>query len=534
MKKDNFLDSQTLMAVLLVGATFVGWQLYMQSKYPDSFKKPNISSTAVPQTTPETPVAPSAPPAQLTQSAVVAKPEKLLHYVSGNLEFDISSRGMGLKNIKALRFQNRLGEIVILGLTTEAALPLETKALARAEPMYFELEQTAPHIFVGHAQLGSVKITKTFEIRPEKYVIDTKIVALGKDPQFTGLSTLLSDELGDQSVIPILNPDHEYQEFFIDSTDSKDRVAFGTDEVQQTWKKVKLASVGSLYFTQAILDQSEIMPEAKGHLNVVSKTSQITLDYPVLNTGEKFQLSYVAFIGPKTIELLRAVNPEMTQVVDFGFFNWLGANTLQLLKAFHGWVGNWGWAIILLTILVRIVVLPANIYSYKSMKAMQTIQPEIQALRERFKDDQPKQQQEMMALMKAHKVNPIGGCLPMLLQMPIFFALYKVLGSSIELYQAPFALWIHDLSLKDPYYILPVLMGITMFVQTKMTPTNMDPAQAKIMLMMPIIFTFFMVSLPSGLTLYMLVGAIFSVAQQTYFMRQSKTVPGAVVTGQQG
>ena len=194
-----------------------------------------------------------------------------------------------------------------------------------------------------------------------------------------------------------------------------------------------------------------------------------------------------------------------------------------MLRAFYGMVGNWGVAIICLTLVVRILVLPANIYSYKSMRAMQVIQPQIKALREKFKDDQVKQQQEMMALMKAHKVNPVGSCLPVLLQFPIFIALYQVLGNSIELYQAPFGLWIHDLSLKDPFYILPVLMGLTMFVQQKITPNTMDPAQAKVMLMMPLLFTFFMVSLPSGLTLYMLVGAIFSVAQQMYFMKQTPT-----------
>ena len=135
-------------------------------------------------------------------------------------------------------------------------------------------------------------------------------------------------------------------------------------------------------------------------------------------------------------------------------------------------------AIICMTLVVRLLVLPVNIYSYKSMRAMQAIQPQIKALREKYKDDQATQQKEMMTLMKANKVNPVGGCLPVLLQFPIFIALYQVLGNSIELYQAPFGLWIHDLSLKDPFYILPVLMGLTMFVQQKLTPNTMDPAQS--------------------------------------------------------
>ena len=258
--------------------------------------------------------------------------------------------------------------------------------------------------------------------------------------------------------------------------------------------------------------------------------AEILLQYPILNRGQNFELAYSAFVGPKSLKLLHEIDNGLEKVVDFGFFNWIGRHLLELLKAFYGIVGNWGIAIILLTLLVRLLVLPVNLYSYKSMRAMQALQPQIQALKEKYKDDQQKQQQEMMVLMRTHKVNPVGGCLPILLQIPVFFALYQVLGNSIELYQAPFGLWIHDLSLRDPLYILPVLMGVTMFFQQKLTPTaTMDPAQAKVLLMMPIIFTFFMFSLPSGLTLYMLVGAVFSVAQQTYFMRSRTPISGRKV-----
>ena len=200
-------------------------------------------------------------------------------------------------------------------------------------------------------------------------------------------------------------------------------------------------------------------------------------------------------------------------------FGWIGRHILTLLKWFYSLVGNWGLAIILLTILVRALVLPFNLMSYKSMKAMQKIQPEMQRIREKYKEDAQKMNLEVMQLMKTHRVNPLGGCLPMFLQLPIFFALYQVLGQSIELYQAPFVFWIHDLSLKDPFYVLPVLMGITLFLQQKLTPSTLDPAQAKILMFMPLMFTFFMVSLPSGLTLYIFVSGVFGILQQFYFMR---------------
>ncbi len=317
-------------------------------------------------------------------------------------------------------------------------------------------------------------------------------------------------------------PQYQNQEFFVESSDNKDRVVFGKEDDKKNWIGVKIASLGSQYFTQAILDRSNIIPEARGHVNHATKSAELSLQYPVLNGAQDFEINFLAYVGPKSHALLHSIDSSLALVVDFGFFNWIGRQILWLLNAFYGLVGNWGLAVIGLTLLVRVLVLPLNIYSYKSMKVMQALQPEIKAMREKYKDDQQKQQQEMMALMKSNKANPLAGCMPVLLQFPIFIALYQVLGNSIELYQAPFGLWIHDLSLKDPFYILPVLMGLTMFVQQKVTPNTMDPAQAKVLLFMPLIFTFFMVSLPSGLTLYMLVGAVFSVAQQMYFLKQTK------------
>ena len=200
---------------------------------------------------------------------------------------------------------------------------------------------------------------------------------------------------------------------------------------------------------------------------------------------------------------------------------------MKVLYWFYSLIQNWGVAIILLTVLVRLIVLPFNITSYKSMKKMQVIQPKIKALRERYKDDPQNLNKEMMAVMRDNKVNPLGGCLPMLLQMPVFFALYQCLGQSIELYQAPFFGWIHDLSLKDPFYVLPILMGISMYVQQKITPTTMDPAQAKIMQFLPVVFSLMMVSLPSGLTLYIFVSTLFGIIQQQIFMKDKKSASNA-------
>jgi len=528
----NFFDARTIMAIVLVAVTFMGWQWYMQKKYPEAFNKS--------KTTQEKPVQqdknvadkenPGAtnPPAPVPEVPIeIRREEKLVPFESENLAFQISSKGMGLRKILVRKYKDRAGETIELGHPAEHSLALETRLIGSSEPLDFEVEKVNDHLFVGRARVGEMEITKTMEVVPDTYVLKYKVATRGSAERFVGLATVLGDKVQEKSGGSFLLPQFEWQEFYVDTADTHDRVHFEKEDVQKTWSKVKVASVGSQYFTQAVVDNSPIMPEAKAQLNNASKVAEMMLLYPILNKSDGMQLEYMAFMGPKSFYLLKKVDENLANVVDFGFFNWIGRQILAMLKWFYALVGNWGAAIVLLTIVVRILVLPFNVYSYKSMKKMQVIQPQIAALKEKYKDDQQKQQQEMMTLMRENKVNPLGGCLPVLLQFPIFIALYQVLGNSIELYQAPFMWWIHDLSLKDPFYILPVLMGVTMFIQQKITPTTMDPAQAKVLLFMPLIFTFFMVALPSGLTLYMWVGALFSVLQQLYFMRDQKPLQSA-------
>ena len=226
--------------------------------------------------------------------------------------------------------------------------------------------------------------------------------------------------------------------------------------------------------------------------------------------------SYTLYAGPKETETLQTVGHQFDSIVDFGFFSPIAIPIFWLLKKIHSVIGNYGWSIIVLTLLIRIPFIPLVMKSQKSIKKMQAIQPKMNEIRQKFKKDPQRMQKEMMDLYKKHKVNPMGGCLPMLIQIPVFFALYKVLLVAIALRGAPFALWITDLSQRDPLYVLPILMGITMFVQQKMTPMGGDPAQRKMMMFMPIIFTFMFLKLASGLTLYWTVSNLLSVAQQFY------------------
>ena len=233
---------------------------------------------------------------------------------------------------------------------------------------------------------------------------------------------------------------------------------------------------------------------------------------------------YNLFIGPKDYAMLKKHGLSLEEAIEFDSvipgLKWLSIGLLLFIKFLYQFVGNYGVAIVVLTILIKILFWPLGNISYKSMKEMQKIQPKITALREKYKNDQAKLGQETMALYKAHKVNPFGGCLPILIQIPVFIGLYNTLLYAIELRHSPFFWWIQDLSAKDPYYITPIVMGATQFIQQKMTPTMGDPMQAKIMLAMPIIFTFIFLNFPSGLVIYWLVNNIISIGQQIYINKK--------------
>ena len=242
--------------------------------------------------------------------------------------------------------------------------------------------------------------------------------------------------------------------------------------------------------------------------------------FVTLEPGQNITFDYVSFVGPKDYDLLLASGHQFEQAKDYGFFSILAKPLMHFLKFIYGFIGNYGFAIILLTVCIKLIFWPLTQKSYKSMKGMQKLQPQMQKMREKYKNDKQRLNQEMMSFYKDNKVNPLGGCLPMLIQIPVFFALYQVLLGAIELRHAPFIFWITDLSVKDPYYITPVIMGATMFIQQKMTPSNMDPTQAKIMLMMPVVFTFMFLNFPAGLVVYWMVNNLLTILQQYLIKRQ--------------
>lgn len=288
-------------------------------------------------------------------------------------------------------------------------------------------------------------------------------------------------------------------------------------------KGVQWAGFADKYFLSAILAENgsiasvELKKNAAGFMESTVSAPQFTA-----SPGQTAVVAYRLFVGPKDIDILKSQGNELVQSLDLGWFTVLAKPLLYTLKFFYGYVGNYGIAIIIVTIILKVLFFPLTHKSYKSMKDMQKIQPKMAGLKEKYKDDRDAMNKAVMELYREHKVNPLGGCLPMVVQIPVFFALYKALMFSIELRHAPFFFWVTDLADKDPYYVTPVIMGITMFIQQKMTPSQMDPVQQKMMLALPVVFTFMFLSFPSGLVLYWLVNNILTIGQQMYINKLVK------------
>ncbi len=239
-----------------------------------------------------------------------------------------------------------------------------------------------------------------------------------------------------------------------------------------------------------------------------------------IEPGQTGILSADFYAGPKNIKRLEEISPYLDLTIDFGWLWWIAKPLLQLLLFINGFIGNWGWSIIALTFVIKAVFFYPSAVSYRSMARMRTLAPKLQRLKDLYGDDRQKMSQEMMKIYKTEKVNPMGGCLPILIQMPVFIALYWVLMESVELRHAPFMLWINDLSVKDPYFIFPLLMGATMFIQQQLNPTPPDPMQAKIMKWMPVAFTFMFLWFPAGLVIYWVTNNTLSIIQQYIITRK--------------
>lgn len=370
------------------------------------------------------------------------------------------------------------------------------------------------------------EIEKFYRYSPGSYYLDFKITLRVKDSEKSG---------GDWGVVflPIVGSALAYDpndslkawEFVYYQNESLKRVTLkDVPEKETTYQgSSNWIALGNKYFSTVVINQSAVNPDI-----VMSHSGElkgIAFRYPIrFKPGtDSIDLNWKIFIGPKDYTVLSQV-PLLSGLIDYGALKILAFPLLQLLQFFYRFVHNYGIAIILLTVFVRLIFYPLSVKSARSMKAMQRVQPQLKLIQEKYKDDRTRLSQEQMALFKAHNVNPLGGCLPILVQLPVLFALYNVLGYSIELFQAPFFGWIQDLSAKDPWYVFPVLMGLAMLVQQRLMPTvGMDPMQVKMMYVMQVVFTFFMINLPSGLSIYMFVSTALGILQQWAINRHTST-----------
>lgn len=527
-------NSRFLIAMMVFAAFYFGWNFYLQKKYPGYGKKADVqeavqNGTKNPEAALDGPIsAPGKPAAvgtaepSLDAKTVAKQEEKTIAYANDNVGFNVSSRGLGIKNVEIKNYKDEKQETIKIG--ESESLNLFELKLADGSDIYFDVQEIEKGKYKGTYSAPSFRIERELEYNEKNnsFKSITKLVSLN-DKAAPAVKFMVPEKIMENKSTSWLFPSYQHQDFYVahENTTNTTNFSSAKENISQDIKGVTLLSIGSQYFASAIVDQSDTIPEAKIHATIAEKTATGELVYRPNDGVKDVSLTQTLFAGPKSINLMTDVHPELAQVINFGWMSFIAKPLLYTMKWFFEQIPNWGVAIILLTLLVRLFVLPFNLMSYKSMKAMQKIQPLMTAVREKYKNDPVKMNQEVMALMKENKANPFGGCLPMLLQIPIFFALYRVIGSSIELYGSPFMFWIQDLSAHDKFFVLPVLMGITMFAQQKLTPTNMDPMQAKILLYMPLIFTVFMINLPSGLTLYMFVSALFGVIQQ-YFMVRTK------------
>jgi len=371
---------------------------------------------------------------------------------------------------------------------------------------------------------GKIKVEKIFTFNPDNFSIelDVKVTNLTDTPM-----TQTPHLNWYQYVDPKQEEDsysHEGPMAYVSKSIKRTKVSdieteksFGPD--------VSWGGFEKKYFMAAIIPQDPALTSinmSKDSNNMVAIDLKRTKS--IIPPDQSGLFSYALFIGPKDYTLLKKQGISLEEAIEFDSFipglKWLSIALLFFVKFLHQYLSNYGVAIIILTLLIKLIFWPLGNISYRSMKEMQKLQPKIEELKEKFKNDKNKIGQETMALYKSHKVNPMSGCLPILIQIPVFIGLYNTLLYAIELRHSPFFWWIQDLSAKDPYYITPIIMGATQFIQQKMTPTVGDPMQAKIMLLMPIVFTFIFLNFPAGLVIYWLLNNVLSIGQQYYINKK--------------
>ena len=550
------MEKRVIVAAMLMAGLLMLYQTFFlspstQHPQPTKTETPAKPAPGAASTAPATAPGGSSAAAAPAPVAAPAIPERAAEIVSPLYRATVSSRGGELREWE-LNYRGQK-PLVIPGLLGPTGLVVE-RAGSPAQVVSFQLSTErlelvkerpqADLLLTGEDGFG-LRISETRHFRVDNYIVEQKIRVENRHAVAQAAELVLAWRA------PVEWPKDRPEQFhgqhpvrvvglLAEGLRREDLSKESRRTTDGSW-----IALESEWYVSALIPKGPGWKLAEAPMNgAASMAVRATL--PMLQPGQTWEGTVLVYIGPKEYDRLKALGVGLEKSIYFGGFpvpqqygglpmEWVTVPLLWMLHLFYAWTGNYGVAIILLTVIMKAIFFPLTVKSMRSMKAMQAIQPQVNQLRAKYKNDSAKLQQETMTLYRQHGVNPLGGCLPMIVQIPVFYALYVALSVAVEIQNAPFIcfgrapswlpllggkeLWICNLADYDPTYVLPLLMGVSMFIQQKMTPVMGDPRQAKIMLLMPIVFTFMFLNLPSGLVLYWTLSNVLQIAQQHYMDR---------------
>ncbi len=552
-------QKRLFIAIILSIVVIVGWNLFFVDTTPvpvQQDQQPALSEQPATGETSNTPIADYTPGSQertdATEVAAASIPARDARTISVSNQFYnivISENGANVKSFTLHNFREEveadspLKEMVspdlgtgLFGFELEGdSIPGLDNAVftAQTESAHLDLTQGEKSLAFTWTSPHGIVVEKVFTFSADSYLIGFDLVFKNR----SGMPLKDSLVLAIPGMVDPANARFSFEGATALINGELENVKTKKLEDKDTYEGViDWAGYTDRYFLSCLIPKSQKEAKVKISFQEPVVTTKYVQSMDRLDPGKQFTASFDFFMGPKSLKLLSSFDNSLKKAINFGWFDILAKPCLIGMNIIHGIIPNYGIAIMLLTLLIKLVFWPLGTKSYKAMNDMKKLQPLMTELREKYKDDKPRMNQEVMGLYKTYKVNPMSGCLPMLVQMPIFFALYRMLYQAIELRHAPFMGWINDLSAPDRLFhfdfaipfmqaphgipVLTIIMGATMFLQQKMSPSTGDPTQAKMMMLMPLFMTFIFINFPAGLVLYWLVNNVLSIGQQYYIQKK--------------
>jgi YidC/Oxa1 family membrane protein insertase len=550
-------QARLIIAIGLSFLVFFIWDAFFVEKKPIEPPAGQQAETQVADSGDQAPAetAPTAPVPTLADSddrqattAETVRDAREIMVTTSKYEARFSEHGAAITSFRLKDYQDKVGadgsplELVPAVIPGGTALfHFEDSRLGGLQQALFSAGNSPANVVVNDQKESlvfswqddqGVEIVKTYTFHPGKYLIDLDITIVNRT----------DGTLSEKPAVELVGARPQKTSYAFEGpsayiNNELEQIKIKSIEKQNTYKgNIEWIALQDRYFLSSLL--TDVKTEGQLILGATKELLKTRYVHPVaqIRSGQQVVLKHQLFMGPKQMDVLNDVGKGLGNLINFGMFDILAKPCLQFMNIIYGVIPNYGLAIIMITIIIKILLWPLGTKSYKSMNEMKRIQPLMAEIREKYKNDKKKQNEEIMGLYRTYKINPMGGCLPMIVQIPVFFALYRMLYEAIELRHAPFIGWINDLSAPDrlfnfgfsipfmePPYGIPVLtliMGATMFLQQKMSPPMGDPAQAKLMMAMPIVFTFIFINFSAGLVLYWLVNNVLSISQQYYIQKK--------------